>query len=87
MKHHAFMLWSLIIFSFPALASSCRSPGLQQTSWEIFIYDFGSKTPQPPASADKKQARKICSSSCSTTKPRMSEPTNASKKENTFSRA
>ncbi|EBF9030532.1 virulence factor, partial [Salmonella enterica] len=53
----------------------------------IFIYDFGSKTPQPPASADKKQARKICSSSCSTTKPRMSEPTNASKKENTFSRA
>ncbi|ECZ4636436.1 virulence factor, partial [Salmonella enterica] len=30
---------------------------------------------------------KICSSSCSTTKPRMSEPTNASKKENTFSRA
>ncbi|VFS07552.1 virulence protein PagD [Salmonella enterica subsp. houtenae] len=58
MKHHAFMLWSLIIFSFPALASSCRSPGLQQTSWEIFIYDFGSKTPQPPASTDKKQARK-----------------------------
>ncbi|EDU0567283.1 virulence factor, partial [Salmonella enterica subsp. salamae] len=38
MKHHAFMLWSLIIFSLPVLASSDHFPGLQQASWEIFIY-------------------------------------------------
>lgn len=86
MKHHAFMLWSLIIFSLPVLASSYRSPGLQQASWEIFIYDFGSKTPQPPANTDKKQARKINSPFCSTTKPMMPAPTNGSKKENTLTR-
>lgn len=43
MKHHAFMLWSLLIFSFHVLASSDHCSGLQQASWEIFIYDFGSK--------------------------------------------
>lgn len=48
MKHHAFMLWSLLIFSFHVLASSGHCSGLQQASWDIFIYDFGSKTPQPP---------------------------------------
>ncbi len=46
MKHHAFMLWSLLIFSFHVLASSGHCSGLQQASWDIFIYDFGSKTPQ-----------------------------------------
>lgn len=44
MKHHAFMLWSLLIFSFHVLASSGHCSGLQQASWDIFIYDFGSKT-------------------------------------------
>ncbi|HCJ4596561.1 TPA: virulence factor, partial [Salmonella enterica] len=39
MKHHAFMLWSLLIFSFHVLASSDHCSGLQQASWEIFIYD------------------------------------------------
>lgn len=86
MKHHAFMLWSLIIFSLPVLASSYRSPGLQQASWEIFIYDFGSKTPQPPTNTDKKQARQISSPSCPTTKPMMSAPVNDARKGNTFSR-
>ncbi|EDD0500538.1 virulence factor [Salmonella enterica subsp. diarizonae serovar 50:z52:z35] len=86
MKHHAFMLWSLIIFSLPVLAHSYRSVSLQQASWEIFIYDFGSKTPQPPANTDKKQTRKISSPSCSTTKPMMPTPIQGSKKENTFSR-
>lgn len=86
MKHHAFMLWSLIIFSLPVLASSYRSPGLQQASWEIFIYDFGSKTPQPPTNTDKKQARQISSPSCPTTKPMMSAPVNDARKGNTLSR-
>ncbi|MGK7292702.1 virulence protein PagD, partial [Salmonella enterica] len=44
MKHHAFMLWTLLIFSSHVLASSGHYPGLQQASWDIFIYDFGSKT-------------------------------------------
>lgn len=57
MKHHAFILWSLLIFSFHVLASSDHCSGLQQASWEIFIYDFGSKTPQPPASTDKKASQ------------------------------
>lgn len=35
MKHHAFILWSLLIFSFHVLASSGHYPGLQQASWEI----------------------------------------------------
>ncbi|EBU5203326.1 virulence protein PagD, partial [Salmonella enterica] len=52
----------------------------------IFIYDFGSKTPQPPASTDKKQARQISSPSCPTTKPMMSAPVNDARKGNTFSR-
>lgn len=86
MKHHAFMLWSLIIFSLPVLASSDHFPGLQQASWEIFIYDFGSKTPQPPTNTDKKQARQISSPSCSTPKPMVTAPTNGAKKGNTFSR-
>lgn len=43
MKHHAFILWSLIIFSFPVLASSYRFLGSQQVLLEIFIYDFDSK--------------------------------------------
>ncbi|EBP7492852.1 virulence factor, partial [Salmonella enterica] len=43
MRHHAFMLWTLLIFSFHVLASSGHCSGLQQTSWEIFIYDFGRK--------------------------------------------
>ncbi|ECF6028631.1 virulence factor [Salmonella enterica] len=86
MKRHAFMLWSLIIFSLPVLASPDHVPGLQQASWEIFIYDFGSKTPQPPTNTDKKQARQISSPSCSTTKPMISAPTNGAKKRNTFSR-
>ncbi|ECI0415874.1 virulence factor [Salmonella enterica subsp. salamae] len=86
MKHHAFMLWSLIIFSLPVLASSDHFPGLQQVSWEIFIYDFSSKTPQPPTNTDKKQARQISSPSCSTTKSMMPAPTNGAKKGNTFSR-
>lgn len=91
MKHHAFILWSLLIFSFHVLASSDHCSGLQQASWEIFIweifiYDFGSKTPQPPASTDKKQARQISSPSCPTTKPMMSAPVNDARKGNTFSR-
>lgn len=86
MKHHAFMLWSLIIFSFPVMASSNHFPSLQQASWEIFIYDFGSKTPQPPTNIDKKQARQIGSPSCSTITPMMPVPTNGAKKGNTFSR-
>ncbi|EBQ9024587.1 virulence factor [Salmonella enterica subsp. enterica] len=86
MKHHAFILWSLLIFSFHVLASSGHYPGLQQASWEIFIYDFGSKTPQPPASTDKKQARQISSPSCPTTNPMMSAPVNDARKGNTFSR-
>lgn len=86
MKHHAFMLWSLIIFSLPVLASSDHFPGLQQASWEIFIYDFGSKTPQPPTNTDKKQARQISSPSCSTPKPMVPAPTNGTKKGNTFFR-
>lgn len=53
MRHHAFMLWTLLIFSFHVLASSGHCSGLQQASWEIFIYDFGSKTPQPPTNTDK----------------------------------
>lgn len=76
MKHHAFMLWSLLIFSFHVLASSGHCSGLQQASWDIFIYDFGSKTPQPPTNTDKKQARQISSPSCPTTKPMMSAPVN-----------
>lgn len=59
MKHHAFILWSLLIFSFHVLASSGHYPGLQQASWEIFIYDFGSKTPQPPASTDKSKPGRL----------------------------
>ncbi|EJH2658993.1 virulence factor [Salmonella enterica] len=86
MKHHAFMLWSLIIFSFPVMASSTYFSGLQQASWEIFIYDFGSKTPQPPTNIDKKQARQIGSPSCSTITPMMPVPTNGAKKGNAFSR-
>ncbi|EBX2979813.1 virulence factor [Salmonella enterica subsp. enterica serovar Glostrup] len=86
MKHHAFILWSLLIFSFHVLASSGHYPGLQQASWEIFIYDFGSKTPQPPASTDKKQARQISSPSCPTANPMMSAPVNDARKGNTFSR-
>ncbi|EAQ8164721.1 virulence factor [Salmonella enterica] len=86
MKHHAFILWSLLIFSFHVLASSGHYPGLQQASWEIFIYDFGSKTPQPPASTDKKQARQISSPSSPTAKPMMSAPVNDARKGNTFSR-
>lgn len=35
MKHHAFMLWSLLIFSFHVLASSGHCSGLQQASWDI----------------------------------------------------
>ncbi|EBW2204808.1 virulence protein PagD [Salmonella enterica subsp. enterica serovar Enteritidis] len=81
MKHHAFMLWSLLIFSFHVLASSGHCSGLQQASWDIFIYDFGSKTPQPPTNTDKKQARQISSPS-----PMMSAPVNDARKGNTFSR-
>ncbi|EAT6911647.1 virulence protein PagD, partial [Salmonella enterica] len=33
MKHRAFMLWSLLIFSFHVLASSGHCSGLQQASW------------------------------------------------------
>ncbi|EEP9458867.1 virulence protein PagD [Salmonella enterica] len=86
MKHHAFMLWSLLIFSFHVLVSSGHCSDLQQASWDIFIYDFGSKTPQPPTNTDKKQARQISSPSCPTTKPMMSAPTNDARKGNTFSR-
>ncbi|EAA7242643.1 virulence factor [Salmonella enterica] len=86
MKHHAFMLWSLIIFSFSVLASSDYFPGLQQASWEIFIDDFGSKTPQPPVNTNKKQARKISSPSSFTIKPMKPTPTNGAKRESTFSR-
>lgn len=86
MKHHAFMLCSLLILSFHVLASSGHYPGLQQASWEIFIYDFGSKTPQPPTNTDKKQARQISSPFCPTTKPMMSAPINDAMKGNTFSR-
>ncbi|EBV3277991.1 virulence factor [Salmonella enterica subsp. enterica serovar Wangata] len=86
MKHHAFMLWTLLIFSSHVLASSGHYPGLQQASWDIFIYDFGSKTPQPPTNTDKKQARQVSSPSCPTTKPMMSAPTNDARKGNTFSR-
>ncbi|AUW50884.1 virulence factor [Salmonella enterica] len=85
MKHHAFMLWTLLIFSFHVLASSGHYPGLQQASWEIFIYDFGSKTPQLPTNTDKKQARQISSPSCPTAKPMMSAPVNDARKGNTFS--
>lgn len=81
MKHHAFMLWSLLIFSFHVLASSDHCSGLQQTSWEIFIYDFGSKTPQPPTNTDKKQAVQISSPSCPTAKPMMSAPVNDAERE------
>ncbi|EBS7634841.1 virulence factor [Salmonella enterica] len=86
MKHHTFMLWSLFIFSSPVLASSDHLPGLLQASWEIFIYDFGSKTPQPPTNTDKKPARQISSPSCPTTTLMMPAPTNGAKKGNTFSR-
>ncbi|EAW4784136.1 virulence protein PagD, partial [Salmonella enterica] len=53
---------------------------------DIFIYDFGSKTPQPPTNTDKKQARQISSPSCPTTKPMMSAPVNDARKGNTLSR-
>lgn len=59
MKHHAFMLWSLLIFSFHVLASSGHCSGLQQASWDIFIYDFGSKTPQPPTNTDKSKPGRL----------------------------
>ncbi len=46
MRHH--VLYALVItyiFSFHVLAKLYHCFGLQQASWDIFIYDFGSKTP------------------------------------------
>ncbi len=43
MRHHA-LCFGHYLFSFHVLASSGHCFGLQQASWDIFIYDFGSKT-------------------------------------------
>ncbi|EBP3211804.1 virulence factor [Salmonella enterica] len=89
MKHHAIMLWSLFIFSSPVLANSDHLPGLLQASWEIFIYDFGSKAPQPPTNTDKKPARQTGRSvhrPVLRPPPMMPAPTNGAKKGDTFSR-
>ncbi|EDP8628090.1 virulence factor [Salmonella bongori] len=87
MKHHVFMLCSLIIFSFPTLTNAYYARSVQQASWEIFIYDFGSKTPPPPpATAGKKHAKKINLPPCSAMPPKATCPVNETKKNTTFSR-